>query len=89
MSPHICLSCGSENVAEVEYVQAYFKEGEYSRLRTICVQHNESTGWYHATCPEIAGMNVVGMSENELLAIKALGDLLKEHYHIELRGEHF
>ena len=89
MSHQVCLSCGSENISEVEYVQAYFREGDFIRLRTIYLQHIEIANVYHATCPEICGMELTGMSPNPLFAIKALGDLLKETYHVELQGKHF
>ena len=73
-----CADCGSTNIVDCEVYQAYFREGEWIRLRSIMVHENingEPRGWI-ASCPE-KSFTATAIGSTELEAIKNLGDILE------------
>ena len=84
-----CADCGSNNIIEKTVYHAYFREGEWVRLRGILVWENKNDSPLHgylASCPELS-KTAVAIGDTELLAITKLGDMLhKMHPSIELRG---
>lgn len=87
----ICQDCGSHNIVEVEHWQAYFKEGEWIRLRSITIRYDanmyEDVKGYEAKCLELSN-DICGLSQNKILAVQTLGEALhKEFPSITLLGK--
>jgi len=85
---YLCLDCKSNNVVEVDTVQAYFREGEWTRLRTVTVHENLNHGvkGFMSACPELS-MTATAIGDTELESILALGEILRGMLGVELLGK--
>jgi len=82
-----CNNCGSLDVVHTEDYQAYFREGDYIRLRMIHVWNNvnDNERMFYASCPELSKSTVVEATDR-LIAMKSLGESLKRMKNVELLG---
>jgi hypothetical protein len=83
-----CEDCGSHKIINTESYQAYFREGDYIRMRVIDVWNTTGIGvhkCFYASCSEISKSTVV-RGESRLDAMKRLGESLKRIKHVELLG---
>lgn len=82
-----CADCGSYNIIEVQTLQAYFREGDVIRLRTITLEDGGNDGFV-AKCSELLPYGGA-WGDTEINAIMALGEEIKGRIHADLLGKRF
>ena len=87
---YMCVDCKSHNIVETSTYEAYFREGDYVRLRRIEVFQNinNQPGFpkgYMASCPELS-ITITSIGETISIAISKLGELLQSVYGVQLLG---
>ena len=86
---YLCENCHSTNIIETDDYEAYFREGEWIKLRLIHVWSvaNSAENVFFATCPELHS-KAIGRGNTELEAISQLGELIHiESPRVALLGE--
>jgi hypothetical protein len=84
----MCLDCKSTNIVEVEILRAYFREGDYLRLRTITIFENKNSDSPKGFISHSEHSKVItAIGKTPIESINNLAILLKSIMHVELLGK--